>query len=153
MLLSSFGRLQDRLQLNRLPAFSKSRHGGFRKVMLFGRRFAFTAGLIAVSVMTGEVQRAPARSEIAPGIFLFRTPRYGDVGLDGNSIAVLSRDGVLVFDTNGTPAAASAVLRQIRALTNRPVRYVVNSHWHWDHWYGTEVYAKAFPGLQVITHE
>ena len=31
---------------------------------------------------------------------------YGDVGLDGNSIAILSRDGVLVFDTNGTPAAS-----------------------------------------------
>jgi cyclase len=60
---------------------------------------------------------------------------------------------VLVFDTNGTPSAASAVLAQIRTLTSQPVRYVVNSHWHWDHWYGSEVYTKAFPGVKVIAHE
>jgi len=60
---------------------------------------------------------------------------------------------VLVFDSNGTPAAAEAVLREIRALTRAPVRYVVNSHWHWDHWYGTEVYRKAFPDVTVIAHD
>jgi cyclase len=75
------------------------------------------------------------------------------VGLDGNAVAIVSSDGVLVFDSNGTPAAADAVLREIRALTTQPVRYVVNSHWHWDHWYGTEVYRRAFPDVQVIAHE
>ena len=95
----------------------------------------------------------PARAEIAPGIHLFTTPAYGDVGLDGNSIAVLSSAGVLVFDTNGTPAAAAAVLAEIRTLTDKPVRYIVNSHWHWDHWYGTETYQRAFPEVRIITHE
>ena len=103
--------------------------------------------------LTAQNRTAPSRTEIAPGIFLFTTPSYGDVGLDGNSIAVLSNDGVLVFDTNGTPAAAAAVLAQIRTLTDRPVRYVVNSHWHWDHWYGTETYQQAFPDLQIVAHE
>jgi cyclase len=98
-------------------------------------------------------QPAPVRTEIAPGVFLFATPPYGDVGLDGNSIAVVSSDGVLVFDTNGTPAAAQAVLDQIRTLTGKPVRYVVNSHWHWDHWYGTEVYKRSFPDVQIVAHE
>ena len=58
-----------------------------------------------------------------------------------------------MFDTNGTPSAAEAVLTEIRKLTAQPVRYIVNSHWHWDHWYGTEVYTRAFPGVQVIAHE
>lgn len=95
----------------------------------------------------------PTRTEIAPGIHLFRTAPYGDVGLDGNSIAIISSDGVLVFDTNGTPAAAGAVLAEIRTLTPQPVRYVVNSHWHWDHWYGTEVYTRAFPDVTIVAHE
>ena len=95
----------------------------------------------------------PRRTEVAPGVHLFTTPPYGDVGLDGNSVAILSNDGVLVFDTNGTPAAAAQVLAEIRKLTDKPVRYIVNSHWHWDHWYGTEVYKKAFPDAKVITHE
>jgi cyclase len=97
--------------------------------------------------------QSPTRTEIAPGVHLFTTPSYGDAGLDGNSVAIVSPDGVLVFDTNGTPAAASAVLTEIRKLTNQPVKYIVNSHWHWDHWYGTEVYKKAFPDANVITHE
>jgi cyclase len=95
----------------------------------------------------------PTRQQIADGIYLFRTAPYGEVGLDGNSIAIIGSDGVLVFDTNGTPSAAAAVLAQIRTLTAQPVRYIVNSHWHWDHWYGTEVYTKAFPDVKVIAHE
>jgi len=93
---------------------------------------------------------APIKTEVAKGVYVFQTAPYGDVGLDGNSVVVLSDDGVLVFDTNGTPAAAAAILSEIRALTDKPVRFIVNSHWHWDHWYGTEVYKRAFPGMQVI---
>src|SRR5262245_51483759 len=104
-------------------------------------------------VDSAQGRPAPARTELAPGVFLFATPPYGDVGLDGNSIAVVSSDGVLVFDSNGTPAASAAVLAEIRTLTDKPVRYVVNSHWHWDHWYGTESYVHAFPDVRVVTHE
>jgi len=96
---------------------------------------------------------APTKVEVAAGIYLFRTASYGDVGLDGNSVVVLSSDGVLVFDANGTPAAAAAVLAEIRKMTDQPVRFIVNSHWHWDHWYGTEVYRAAFPAVQIIAHE
>ena len=110
--------------------------------------------VIALSVLAvsshAAPRPAPKKTQIADGVFVFQTPPYGDVGLDGNSSAIISKDGVLVFDTNGTPGAASAVLAEIRTLTDRPVRYVVNSHWHWDHWYGTEVYKQAFPGVQVI---
>jgi len=95
----------------------------------------------------------PRKIQVADGIYLFVTPPYSDVGLDGNSVVILSDQGVLVFDANGTPAAASAVLGEIRKLTPKPVRYLVYSHWHWDHWYGAEVYRKAFPGIQIISHE
>jgi cyclase len=95
----------------------------------------------------------PKKIVVADGIVLFVTAPYGEVGLDGNSVAILSPDGVLVFDSNGTPAAAEAVLAEIRKMTDQPVRYLVNSHWHWDHWYGSEVYRKAFPGVQIIAQE
>jgi cyclase len=118
------------------------------------RAIVITFALCLLPLLSsGQNRTAPSRTELAPGIFLFTTPSYGDVGLDGNSIAVVSSDGVLVFDTNGTPAASAAVLAQIRMLTDRPVRYVVNSHWHWDHWYGTETYQQAFPDLQIVAHE
>jgi glyoxylase-like metal-dependent hydrolase (beta-lactamase superfamily II) len=101
----------------------------------------------------GYVHPAPKKSEIAPGIFLFQTEKYGDVGLDGNSIAVTSSDGVLVCDANGTPAAARAVIAEIRKITDKPVKYLVISHWHWDHWYGAEAYREAFPEVRIISQE
>jgi len=117
-------------------------------------RISLTFALALLAVASPPLDRpAPKKIQIADGIVLFQTAPYGDVGLDGNSIAVFSRDGVLVFDTNGTPAAAAAILEEIRKQTDKPVRYVVNSHWHWDHWYGTETYLRAFPDLRIIAHE
>ena len=91
--------------------------------------------------------------KVAEGVYLFTTTPYGDAGLSGNSVAILSDDGVLVFDSNGTPETAATVLAEIRKLTDKPVRYLVNSHWHWDHWGGNQVYLAVFPALQIITHE
>ncbi len=118
-------------------------------------KFAALALALAWSpaLLTAQILEPPKGLQVAEGIYVFMTPPYGDVGLDGNSVVILSNDGVLVFDTNGTPAAAEAVLSEIRKLTDKPVKYVVNSHWHWDHWYGTEVYRRAFPGVHVVTHE
>ena len=107
----------------------------------------------AAAVSADYVRPAPQRIEVAKGIYLFISKPYGDVGLDGNAVAILSNDGVLVFDSNGTPASSAAVLEQIRRLTDKPVKYVVNSHWHWDHWYGTETYTHAFPDVKVVAHE
>ena len=112
-----------------------------------------STALLLPFAASAEAHPAPTRVKVADGVYLFVTAPYGDVGLDGNAVAILSPAGVLVFDSNGTPAAAAAVIAGIRALTDQPVRYVVNSHWHWDHWYGTEAYLAAFPGVQVIAQE
>ena len=114
---------------------------------------AVAAAVTTLAPAAQHVRPAPQSIEIANGVHLFVSKPYGDVGLDGNAVAILSDEGVLVFDSNGTPAASALVLAAIRKLTDRPVRYVVNSHWHWDHWYGTETYTKAFPGAQVVAHE
>ncbi len=105
------------------------------------------------SITTGQGRPAPKRIEVADGIYLFLSSAYGDVGLDGNSIVIVSSDGVLVFDSNGTPATAASVLAEIRKITPQPIRYVVNSHWHWDHWYGNQIYQQAFPDVRIISHE
>ncbi|MGE0040098.1 MAG: MBL fold metallo-hydrolase [Vicinamibacterales bacterium] len=96
---------------------------------------------------------APTVTTVADGVYLFQSAPYGPVGLDGNAVAIVTDEGVVMFDSNGTPAAAEAVIAALRRLTPQPVRYVVNSHWHWDHWYGTEAYARAFPGVHVVAHE
>ena len=111
------------------------------------------SGRVGIGQSLTSSRPKPDRQQISEGVYLYRTAPYGEVGLDGNSIVIISNDGVVVFDTNGTPSAAAMVLDDIRTLTSQPVRYVVNSHWHWDHWYGTEVYTRAFPDVKVIAHE
>jgi glyoxylase-like metal-dependent hydrolase (beta-lactamase superfamily II) len=119
-----------------------------------GMRILLAAALACALAGAADYERpAPRVVDVAPGVYLFVSPPYGDAGLDGNAIAIVGGTGVLVFDTNGTPASAANVLAAIRKITPAPVRYVVNSHWHWDHWYGTEVYAGAYPGVKVIAHE
>jgi cyclase len=73
--------------------------------------------------------------------------------VDGNSVAIVTDHDVLVFDTNVLPATAQNVLAEIRRATDRPVRYVVNSHWHPDHWNGNEWYAHEFPGVEIIASQ
>jgi cyclase len=116
--------------------------------------FVAAAVLSATAAAPAQPGRPqPTKITVADGVHLFTSPGYGDVGLDGNSVVIVTSEGVLVFDTNGTPAAAAAVLAEIRKITPQPVRYVVNSHWHWDHWYGTEVYRTAFPDVHVVAHQ
>jgi cyclase len=72
--------------------------------------------------------------------------------IDGNTTVIINERDVVVVDTKITPAAARAVIREIKRLTNNPVRYVVNTHWHSDHHYGNDAYRQAFPGVEFIGH-
>jgi cyclase len=90
------------------------------------------------------------KTQIADGIYLFASPDIDDIEVDGNSIVIVGAQDVLVFDTNVLPSSAARVLAEIRKITSKPVRYVVNSHWHPDHWDGNELYAREFPGVEII---
>lgn len=70
-----------------------------------------------------------------------------------NSVAVVTRTDVLVFDTTTRPSTARRILDEIRRLTSKPVRYVVNSHWHPDHWSGNQAFADVNPNLEIISTE
>jgi cyclase len=89
------------------------------------------------------------KTMIADGIYQFTTVRDAYVR-QLNSTVVVNENDVLVFDTNTRPSSARLILAEIRKITSKPVRFVVNSHGHPDHWSGNEVYATAFPGLDII---
>ena len=72
---------------------------------------------------------------------------------DGNSTVIINDEDVVVVDTDITPSSARAVLAEIRKLTDKPVRYVINTHWHDDHVFGNMVYQDAFPQVEFIAHE
>jgi cyclase len=69
------------------------------------------------------------------------------------AIFVLSRD-VLVVDAHSKPSAAAALIAQIKKeVTDKPVRYLVNTHFHWDHTQGDAAYKKANPQVEIIASD
>ena len=90
--------------------------------------------------------------EIAPDVYGFFEQRLNPI-VSSNIIAVIGRDAVLVFDTGHHPTITRRIAGDIKRLTKKPVRYVVISHWHDDHFAGNAEFSKAYPGVQIIAHE
>jgi cyclase len=118
----------------------KPRHGlpgsGIAAVLLFCSALAFLPH--SASAQNGEL------TALASGIYA------RVVSPDSNSVSnagvIVLEHSVVVFDTHFTPEAGEQLLSRIQALTPKPVRYVVNSHYHPDHTHGNQ----AFPGTPLI---
>jgi glyoxylase-like metal-dependent hydrolase (beta-lactamase superfamily II) len=71
-----------------------------------------------------------------------------------NAAIIVLGDSVLVVDTHSKPSAARALIEQIKKLTPKPVKFVVNTHFHWDHYQGNEAYPSSWPaGVEIISSE
>jgi glyoxylase-like metal-dependent hydrolase (beta-lactamase superfamily II) len=71
-----------------------------------------------------------------------------NAGFISNAGVVVTDDGVVLFDSLGTPALARLLLERVRAITDRPIVKVVVSHYHADHIYGLQVFKDL--GAEVI---
>lgn len=71
-------------------------------------------------------------------------------GFMSNAGFVVTRDGVVVFDALATPALAERLLVEIRKVTRQPIKRVIVSHYHADHFYGLQVF-KAL-GAEIWAH-
>jgi cyclase len=87
---------------------------------------------------------------LASGVYaVVRRVSAGSV--DGNSLIIVNDADVVVVDTGLYRTDARQVIAEIRKITARPVRYVVNTHSHSDHVSGNEIYVEAFPGVEFIS--
>lgn len=89
--------------------------------------------------------------QVADGVFAFVEPKINAI-VSSNVIAVVGAKSILVFDSGHHPPVSRAIVAEIRKLADKPVRYVVVSHWHDDHWVGNAEFADAWPDVQVIAH-
>jgi glyoxylase-like metal-dependent hydrolase (beta-lactamase superfamily II) len=71
-------------------------------------------------------------------------------GFMSNAGFVVTTDGVVVFDTLGTPALGEAMRVAIRKVTAQPIRRIVISHYHADHFYGLQ--AMPADGVTIYAH-
>lgn len=74
-----------------------------------------------------------------------------NAGFMSNAGFVVTRDGVVVFDALGTPALGEAMVRAIRGVTRQPIRRIIVSHYHADHFYGLQAFKTV--GAEIWAHE
>lgn len=87
---------------------------------------------------------------VADGVYAVIRKDPPGMMCDGNSAFIVNDSDVVVVDA---PEASREILAAIRKVTTKPVRYVINTHWHDDHIIGNQVYRDAFPGVTFIAHE
>lgn len=101
---------------------------------------AATAPLAAQAALDTVQIRASA---LAPGVYML-TGAGGNIGL------AVGDDAVFVVDDQFAPLTPR-ILGAIATITSKPVRFVVNTHWHFDHTGGNENMGKA--GALIVAHE
>jgi cyclase len=74
----------------------------------------------------------------------------GALTVVGNSTVLVNERDVIIVDDHVSPAAAWVLLEEIKAITDKPVTTVVNTHFHFDHAHGNQIFA---PAVQIIGHE
>src|ERR671913_267703 len=75
------------------------------------------------------------------------------LAVNSNSLIVVRDTDVVVVDAQFTRAATRETLAAIRRLTDKPVGYVINTHWHDDHVAGNQVYRDSFRSVRFIMQE
>lgn len=106
------------------------------------------AGLAADSSLTWK----RSVTQLAEGVYAIRHVDPFPSYVHGNTTVVIGEREVLVVDSCRTASAAREDIAEIRGWTDKPVRYLVNTHWHQDHNAGNRVYLDAYPGLAILAH-
>src|SRR4029077_8564287 len=102
--------------------------------------------------------RAPSGGPIVSGAHRFEkvaegvyyATASGTMTVGANSPIIVTDTEAMGIDCEMTPAAARALVADLKAITDKPVRYVVDSHYHYDHAFGNQVFG---PEVQIIRHE
>jgi glyoxylase-like metal-dependent hydrolase (beta-lactamase superfamily II) len=95
---------------------------------------------------------ARSTATLAPGVYVIRHEDAPDTFPQGNTTVIVGARDVLVVDSCYLPSSAVKDIAQIRQWTAKPVRYLVNTHWHYDHTMGNGAYRDAFPGITIVAH-
>jgi len=115
---------------------------------MIGRILAASVALVAGAASAQEPTPPFVLKQVGPGVYAAIDGPEHKAG--SNAGFVIGDDGVLVVDALFTPDAAKALVAEIRRLTPKPIRYVVNTHYHLDHTGGDQVLRDA--GATIVAH-
>jgi len=87
--------------------------------------------------------------EAAPGIYAVE-PKFAGA----NAVLIINDSGVIVIDSHSSPASSATLIDAVKSLTDKPIRYVINTHWHVDHHSGNEAYLEdGAANVDIIAHD
>ncbi len=120
---------------------------------------AIVVGIVFLNITAQAEQLYPMQAKpVAPGVYAVITPTRElpnpeNRGWNSNSAFVVTQSGVLLFDTGSSTIIGQSLKSTIAAVTDQPVRWIVNSHGHGDHWLGNAAFKstveKVFATTQV----
>ena len=104
-------------------------------------------GPLAMPPVPGSL---PTRNfeKVAEGVYYGTAT--GSMTTVSNAVVVVNDDDVLIVDPGVTAGAATALIADVKTLTNKPIKYVVDSHYHYDHAFGNQVFG---PDVTIIGHD
>ena len=124
------------------------------------KRFLMTlsVGVLAVFATEWQTRGAAVQSpdgspshrfeELADGVYF--AIGTGAMTVMSNSLVLVNDDHVMLVDTSVTPAAARGLVAGIETLTDKPIKYVFNTHYHFDHAHGNQIFGDD---VEIIGHD
>ena len=107
-------------------------------------------GLLMPISLTAQGDRRVTK--LADGVYVIEHQDKGDGSASGNTTVIIGERQVFVVDSGFLPSDARQDIAQIRQWTDRPVTFLLNTHFHNDHNFGNRVYMDTFPALTIIAH-
>src|SRR5687767_3759644 len=125
------------------------------------KRIAMAISCVAVLItlaLAGVQSQRPAGTDHTGPAFRFNKVAegvYHAIGTGavqnvGNASVIVNDDDVVIVDDHVSPAAAWVLVEEIKTLTPKPVRTVINTHFHFDHAHGNQIFGKD---VAIIGHE
>lgn len=116
------------------------------------QRNGIAALLLAVaSLMSAETPRVVTR--LSDGVYAIEHPGHRDDGMfSGNTTVIIGSRQVFVVDSAYLPSVTRDDIALIRRWTDKPVTFLLNTHFHNDHNLGNSLYLEAFPAVTIIAH-
>ncbi len=108
--------------------------------------------VLCILLSAGSAKAGQGLKKIAENVYAYADTKNASPrnGFGANAGIIIGRDGILVVDSLISAKKADEFLKDIRAVSDKPVKYVVDTHSHLDHCFGNAAFGKS--GAVIVAH-
>lgn len=118
--------------------------------------FVFLFAAMAVQAAANVDDYRMKAEKVADGVYAIVSPakdfpNEANLGWNSNAAFVVTDEGLLVFDTGSSETIGKALIKTIRTVSSAPIKWVINSHSHGDHWLGNGAFEAEQPAEMIAS--